>query len=181
MNGTGSGLRRFFPIPLVATAALLAVLILFTPILFETGPAAPGTFETQALLVVDRPPSAATTNVYVHGEGDTVRYAAITIGTATGFPWSGACPTGLTWRWQNATDVIGTNASIAGTTIAVNVTATYTVGSSTAVYAAEVAFAVTGSDLAAVACYGASVPGSFPIASLPVALVMTNYGSGGPP
>jgi hypothetical protein len=176
-----NGLRRFFPIPLVGAAALLIVLILFTPILFGSGPAAPGTFETQALLIVDRPAASATTNFYVRAEGDTVRYASISFGSDAGFTWTGSCPTGLHWTYQNATDVVAANVSVAGSTVALNVTATYTVGASTAVYAAVVAFAVSGSTLAAVACYGATLPGSLPVASLPVALPLTDYGSGGPP
>jgi len=175
------GIRRFFPIPLVGTAALLIVLILFTPILFGTGPAAPGTFETQALLIVDRPASSSTTNFYVRAEGDTVRYTSISVGSDAGFAWTGGCPAGLHWTFENVSDSIAANVSVAGPTVAVNVTATYTVGGSTAVYAAVVAFAVSGSTLTGVACYGASVPGTLPVASLPVALPLTDYGSGGPP
>lgn len=175
------GIRRYFPIPLVGTVALLIVLILFTPILFGGGPAAPGTFETQALLIVDRPPSGTTTNFYVRAEGDTVRYTSISVGSASDFPWTGGCPSGLHWTFQNASEIVATNVSVAGVTLAVNVTATYTVDASTAIYAAVIAFDVSGSSLTAIACYGASVPGSLPFSSLPVALVLTDYGSGGPP
>ncbi|HTW55201.1 MAG TPA: hypothetical protein VMG36_01980 [Thermoplasmata archaeon] len=175
------GIRRFFPIPLVGVAALLIVLILFTPILFATGPAAPGTFETQALLIVDRPSPSGPTNFYVRAEGETVRYTAISIANASGFAWTGNCPAALRWTFQNSSNAVAANLSSSGLTVAVNVTATYTVGASTAIYAAVIAFEVSGSNLVSVVCFGASVPGSLPLASLPVAVVLTDYGSGGPP
>jgi len=172
-----------FPIPLVGATSILLVLIVFTPILFATGPPAAGTFETQAELIVDQVASGGTVTFYVHAVGPTIRYGAISIGIATNFAWGGSCPTsGLAWSaWQNGTDVLAAQLASATTPVVVQATATYTAGGATANYSAEVAFESSGSTIMSAVCYGTTSPASEPLAGLPLVLVLQNWGTGGPP
>ncbi|HTP54149.1 MAG TPA: hypothetical protein VML94_04180 [Thermoplasmata archaeon] len=173
-----------FPIPLVGTAAILLVLIVFTPILFATGPPAAGSFETQGELAVDQYPVGSNTTFYLHAVGPTVRYAVLSIGLASGFPWTGVCPTsGLAFSvWENFTDRLDAVVGTAANPVAVSATATYTAGGATANYSAELAFDFSGSTVSVAVCYGATPPAaSQPIASLPLLLLLQNWGSGGPP
>ena len=175
--------RSRFPIPLVGTAAILVVLIVFTPILFATGPPAAGTFETLAELVVDEVAGSGRTTVYVHAVGSTVRYGAIALGLAGNFSWTGACPTGLGgFVWQNGSNLLEEQVGTTSNPLVVVVSATYVAGGATANYSAKIAFFSTASTIASAACYGATPPaGPQAIASLPLVLLLQNYGPGGPP
>ena len=172
-----------FPIPLVGATAILLVLIVFTPILFATGPPAAGTFETQAELIVDQVTSGGTITFYVHAVGPTIRYGVISIGIATNFAWGGSCPTsGLAWSaWQNGTDVLAGQLSSSASPVVVQATATYTVNGATANYSAEVAFDSSGSMISSAVCFGTTSPASEPLDGLPLVLVLQNWGTGGPP
>jgi len=172
-----------FPIPLVGATAILLVLVVFTPILFSTGPPAAGTFETQGELVVDQVVAAGPVTFYVHAVGSTVRYAVISIALAENISWTGACPTsGVAWdRWANGSEVLSEQIRTGAGDVAVQATATYTVDGSTANYSAELAFSATGGVLASAACFGATPPSPQPIANLPIVLLLQNWGAGGPP
>lgn len=172
-----------FPIPLVGTAAILLVLIVFTPILFATGPPAAGTFETQGELIVDQFPVGSNTTFYLHAVGPAVRYSYLSIGVASGFSWTGTCPTsGLTWTdWQNATDRLGAEISTASNPVAVEATATYVANGATANYSADLAFFSASGSLSIAVCDGATPPSATPLTSLPIVLLLQNWGAGGPP
>ncbi|MFY9717159.1 MAG: hypothetical protein WAK40_04420 [Thermoplasmata archaeon] len=173
-----------FPIPLVGTTAILLVLIVFTPILFATGPPAAGSFETQGELVVDQSPPGSNTTFYLHAVGPTVRYTVLSIGLASDFSWTGACPpTGLTWTvWENLTNRIDAEVGTSANPVAVRATATYTENGATANYSAELAFDLSSGTLSIAVCYGATPPSaSQPIVSLPLLLLLQNWGAGGPP
>jgi hypothetical protein len=175
---------ELFPIPLVGTTAILVVLIVFTPILFATGPPAAGSFETQGELIVDQSPPGSNTTFYLHAVGPTVRYSVLSIGLASSFAWTGACPSsGLTWSvWENLTGKIDAEVGTAANPVAVRATATYTEDGATANYSAELAFDVSSGTLSIAVCYGATPPSaSQPIASLPLLLLLQNWGAGSPP
>lgn len=180
--GTLPGDDRF-PIPLVGTVAILLVLIVFTPILFSSGRPVPGSFETQAELVVDQVSAGTNITFYVHAVGPTVRYASIDLGVAGGFSWAGACPSsGLAWAWKNATNVVTDQIATATNPVAVSVTAVYTSDGLTANYSAVLAFFSSSGTLASSACFGATPPSSpQPLASLPLLLLLSERSSGGPP
>lgn len=166
----------WFPIPLVGATAILLVLIVFTPILFASGPPAAGTFETQAELIVDQVAPGANLSFYLHAAGPTVRYARIAMEVAGGFAWTGVCPTGgLHWLGgQNRTDAVESEVSTPDNPVALTVTALYSAGGSTSNYSAELAFYSSGGTLSSAACYGATVPGSpQPLSSLPLLLLPT--------
>jgi hypothetical protein len=175
-------LSGLFPIPLVGTVAILLVLIVFTPILFATGPPAAGTFETQGELIVDQ--VAGTTTFYVHAVGETVRYETVSIGVSGNFTWNGSCPSAALpgMVWQNGTDKLEQDLATGSNPVVVQVAASYTEGGSTANYAARLAFYTQGGTLTGSACYGATPPsGGLPTGSLPLVLLLQDWGSGGPP
>ncbi|MGP8078678.1 MAG: hypothetical protein ACLQD8_06495 [Thermoplasmata archaeon] len=175
---------ELFPIPLVGATAILLVLIVFTPILFASGPPAAGSFETQAELIVDQLPSSNNTTFYVHAVGPTVRYAEISIMLASNFAWSGVCPgSGLTFGAPvDQKNVLEVSAETEQNPVAIVATATYIEGGSTANYSAELAFDTSGGYLSSAACYGATPPSSpLSIGSLPLVLLLQDWGSGSPP
>jgi hypothetical protein len=159
------------------------VLILFTPILFVVGPPAPGTFEVQAELNVYRAATGNATDFYVHPVGSTVVYATMGIRASSNFTWNGVCPTiGLTWSsWQNVSNGQAEVASLTTNPVVVNVSATYAEGGATAIYAAALAFFVSAGTLYSAVCFGASPPSAEPVSSLPLVLLLHDWGSGGPP
>ena len=111
-----------FPIPLVGTAALLALLIVLTPVLITSGGAG-GTLLTQAELIVDHAPGSPNTTFMVRAAG-TVRYAEISFGLNSSYDPS-ASPTSITWSWTNSSDSLGVVVSTANVSVAVNVTVYY--------------------------------------------------------
>jgi hypothetical protein len=175
------GIRHLFPIPLVGTAVVLVALLLVTPILFESGPPAPGTYQVQAELIVSV--GTAGTEFNVRPVGATVSYESITIGAASDFTWSGTCPSsGLHWTtWQNSTDTTGDILWLTWGTMAMNITATYSTAGGTAIYAAKLAFNVSGGTFSSAACYGATPVGTQPVSNLPMELLLKDWGAGGPP
>ncbi len=175
-----------FPIPLVGTACLLAVLIVLTPVLV-TGGAAGGTLVTQAELYVDHPSTTANTSFLVSALGN-VRYAAIDIGLNLSYPAGGAA-SDLVWgHWTNQTDTIGAYVVTSSPHVAVNITVAYREGNGDLVrYFGIVGVAY---DLAAgtIQLYalspGISVPsGPIPTSSamLPVLIPLDYLGTGGLP
>jgi hypothetical protein len=185
LSGPASGgLRGLFPIPLVAPAVLLVVLILLTPILFESGPPAAGSLEVQARLIVNPVDSGRYTDFVVRAVGDTVVYREIGTRTSSSFSWGGICPTtGLNWSaWQNGTNVLTAALNVSGSPIAIEVNATYSEGGQVAIFAAEIAFAIASGTLSYSACYGV-IPGSRSVSlgDTPLVVVLQNWGAGGPP
>jgi hypothetical protein len=137
------GLARYFPGPLVATALLLVLLILLTPVLVPNGQPAAGTIFTQAQLTVDCP-AANVTNFYLHSPESSVRYAEIEVWSATNFSWSGGFPSGPL-NWTRVTDQSGLIAFQFNTTanpVALNITILYTYTGGQAYYVGEFAFYV---------------------------------------
>jgi hypothetical protein len=189
-SGGRRRLRGLFPVPLVGTAAILAVLIVLTPVLFNYGPPAPGSLLAQAELTVDRVPGGNATTFYVRAVGGAVRYASIALGIATGFPWSGGYPSGaLDWApWSNGSDVLEVSLRTGDGSVAVNVTATYTEGGSSACYAGLLAFNVSGvgspGETLLIAVSGATpgvvAPSSIPVGDLPYALALQDFGGSCP-
>jgi hypothetical protein len=133
----------YAPLPLVAAATLLIVLILFTPVLLPTGQPAPGIL-TQAELIVDRIAGNETTHLYIHGLGTTSRYTEIWVGLASGFNWTGTG--GVAWAnlnwsaWTNESDVLSLSIVTTANPVAVNVTAYYVSPGGCAWYDGIVAF-----------------------------------------
>lgn len=180
---TRGGLWSYFPIPLVAPAVLLVVLILFTPILFQSGALAPGTLEVQADLIVNPVNSGLATDFVVRAVGNTVVYSAIAVRMASNFSWRGICPsTGLNWSsWQNGSEVLTAVFQATSNPVVVLVNATYTEGGKVAIYAAEVAFNSASGTLSYSACYGTTPgSGSVSLANTPLVLVLQDWGSRGP-
>jgi hypothetical protein len=200
LGGVRAGLaprRRigdYAPLPLVAVAILLVVLILFTPVLVSTGQPAPGIL-TQAELIVDRIPGNATTHLYVHGLGTTSRYAQIWFGLAFGFAWSGSGSPAwgqLNWSsWSNESDVISVNLESTQNPVAVNVTAYYVSPGGTAWYVGVVAFFVgSGPGPTGIALYSStetaglglpSAPTPVDNSSLPLTILLPLTASGRAP
>ncbi len=179
---TGHG---WFPWPFVGISVILGVLVVVTPALIDTGPPAPGSLFTQADLVVDRISGGSTTNFYLHAASDTVRYLAISIGIATDFTFNGTYPTGaLSWTWTNGTNLLELSVEEAGSSIAVNVSATYVSGG-TAVYQGLIAFGLTNSSSGptfAIAVDtsltpGVGAPSTWPIAALPLSIALEDCGT----
>lgn len=171
-----SGWSRYFPVPMVGAAVLLAVLILLTPNLISAGggPAA-GSLETQAELVIDHDPSGAVTQLYVHGFGD-VRYARITVQLDTNVSWP-APPAIPEANWTNTTTLNGTLAIVVDTVanpVAVNVTAVYVDPTSTTVwYLGTYVLDVSGGMLSIVPLLpGAASISPTPLEALPLELLL---------
>ena len=177
-------LGAFFPWPLVGVALLLVTLILLTPVLLSTG----GSGCTQAELVVDRVTGSNTTNFYVHAFCTTVRFATISLATASDFNWTGSYPSsGLDWvDWQNQTNVLTSLLFSLDNPVAVYVSATYVGASSSTTYVGMIAFYVSsvgtpGETLNAAvapATSGVTVAASTPVTQLPLAIPLEPYSGG---
>ncbi len=180
-------LARWFPWPFVGVALLLVLLIVVTPVLTTSGQPAAGTIFSQAELVVDGLSGNNTTHFYVHGLGTTTRYASIALGFAFGFAWSSAgFPSApLNWtHWENGSEVLSVSAGVDRMPVAVNVTALYEEGGAFALYAGTLAFNITTpapsySPTLVVVSGTSGISGfTFPVASLPVPIVLSEVGSG---
>jgi len=174
------------PVPFVGVATILVALIIFTPVLLATGPSP---LAVQAELVIYRLPGATTTEFDIHAIGAAVPYSSIRIGLGTGFSWDGSCPsTKLNWTVSNQTNQLTLSVNENVTPVVVNATAVYGQGSTRTVYAAELALQVIGrgqpgESLAIAVCpstSAVSVQSSVAVSNLPLALLLVNYGSGGP-
>jgi hypothetical protein len=134
---------RFFPAPLVATALLLVLLILLTPVLVPNGPPAGGTIFTEAQLTVDRA-SSNLTNYYLHSPELSVRYALIEVWSATGFNWTGGFPSGgLNWsEVVDQSSLLAFQFNSSANPIVLNITILYTYSGGQAYYVGEFAFFV---------------------------------------
>jgi hypothetical protein len=189
-SGPRRRLRGLFPTPLVGVAAILAVLIVLTPVLFESGPPLPGSLLAQAELTVDRVSGGNATSFYVRAVGEAVRYTSIHIGLATGFAWTGSFPGGtLHWTdWNNQSYVLEASVRAGNGSVAINVTAVYTEGGGTAVYAGLVAFNLSGtvssgevlSIAVSPATPGVAAPSSVAVGSLPLSMPLQDFGGSGP-
>lgn len=176
------GLGRYFPIPLVGAAVLLAVLILLTPNLISAGggPAA-GSLATQAELVIDHAPTGSVTQFYIHGLGD-VRYARIVVQLDPNVTWP--APSSVPYAdWTNTTAMNGTLAIVVDTPanpVAVNVTAVYVDPTSTTVwYLGTYVLDVSGGMLSIVALLpGASSISPTPLSALPLELLLAASSTG---
>jgi hypothetical protein len=176
------GLSRFFPIPLVGAAVLLAVLILLTPNLISAGggPTA-GSLETQAELVIDHDPTGSVTQLYVHGLGD-VRYARITVQLDPNVSWP--APTFIPEsNWTRTTTLNGTLAIVVDTAanpVAINVTAVYVDPTSTTVwYMGTYVLDVSGGMLSIVPLLPGAAPISpTPLSALPLELLLAASSTG---
>jgi hypothetical protein len=189
-SGPRRRLRGLFPTPLVGVASILAVLIVLTPVLFESGPPLPGSLLAQAELTVDRVSGGNSTTFYIRAVGEAVRYTAIDIGLATGFVWSGGFPGGrLDWTdWNNQSDVLEASVRTGNGSVAINVTAEYTEGGGTAFYWGVVAFNVSGSigtgETLSIAVSGltpgVAAPSSIAVGDLPLSMPLQDIGSSPP-
>jgi hypothetical protein len=177
--------HRWFPWPFVGISVVLGVLVLVTPVLINSGPPAPGSLFTQADLIVDRVPSGSTTNLYLHAASDTVRYASIAIGIATGFTFNGSYPPGpLSWTWTNGSNLLELSLEVSGTTFAVNISATYVSGG-TAVYEALLAFGLSngssgpqlGIAVDSALTPGVAAPAFALVADLPLSIALEDCGT----
>jgi hypothetical protein len=178
------------PWPLVGVVAILAVLILITPVLISLGgPPAAGSVFTQAELIVDRVAGNDTTHFYVRAIGATARYAQIVVTWASGFNWSGTgAPAWGQLNWTSATNVTNFLAVVIGSTanpIALNVSALYT-SNGIALYVGVFAFYVTNATgsppdslLALSPTPNVAVGASTPVANLPLVIPLADVGSGG--
>jgi hypothetical protein len=184
-------IRDYAPLPLVAVAVLLVVLILFTPELISTGQPVPGIL-TQAVLIVDRIPGNATTHLYVHAYGTTARYSEIWVGLAMGFNWSGSGSpnwSSLSWSsWSNETDVLSVSVASTQNPLGVNVTAQYVSPGGCARYVGVVALFVGpvtggGEALFSASPSGLGLPAPVPVdnSSLPLTILLPVTASGCPP
>ncbi|MCI4372781.1 MAG: hypothetical protein L3K02_03960 [Thermoplasmata archaeon] len=136
--------QHYLPAPLVATAVLLVLLILLTPVLAPNGPPAAGTIFTQAELIVDHVPPSNVTTFYLHALGSTVRYSEITVWSASGFPWTGGFPS-PPLHWTRVTDqsnLIAFQFNSSSNPIVVNITMLYVSAGSQAYYEGIFAFYV---------------------------------------
>jgi len=137
-------LARYFPAPLVATALLLVLLIVLTPVLVPNGQPAAGTIFTQAQLTVDATGTSNLTNFYLHSPESNVRYAQMQVFAATGFNWTGGFPSSpLNWTpVVNQTDLVAAYFSSTANPIALNITIFYSSAGSQAYYVGDFAFYV---------------------------------------
>jgi hypothetical protein len=176
------------PVPFVGLAAILVALIVFTPVLLAPGPSP---LAVQAYLGVYRAAGSSSTEFALHAYDDDVPYSSITLAIASGFSWSGSCPSGkLSWNVTNATDVTASILETADNPVVVNATAVYDQSGTRTVYAGELAVYVTNlnsssESLVFAACpwtAALGTPGPWAVshnAADPIPLV--NYGTGGPP
>lgn len=178
---------RLFPLPLVGVALLLAVLIVLTPILTANGQPAAGSIFSQAELIIDALPGNVTTHFYVRGEGITARYDDIRMGFAYDFNWTGGFPPGrLNWTvWQNASSVLSINGAAIQTPVAVNVSALYSANGVNALYVGVFAIDVgirpgSSTDQLSVISDTSGISSfTYPVASLPVPIPLSEIGPGG--
>ncbi len=178
----------YAPVPFVGASAILVALIVFTPVLLS---GEPSPLATQAEIVVYRVTGGPVTDFYVHAVDPTVPYWQIDVALGTGFTWSGGCPTsGVSWGYHNETDALGLATNSSSGSIVLHARAVYNSTAGSTVYEAEFAFNLThfgqpDESLSIVPCTsatpGATGPGSWPVARLPVPLFLVDYGSGGPP
>lgn len=177
---------RFVPARFASIALLLVVVILLTPVLLSSGPAAVGLL-TQAELIVDRVPGANLTHFYLRGVGTTVRYTQMSIEVATGFNWTGSFPTGrLAWsNGTNGSELLTLSWATDANPVALNISAWYQASGTSALYLGVVAFdfrsasGALGETLySATSTSGLAVSGPTPISSLPVTVPLVDVGSG---
>lgn len=187
-------LSAYAPLPLVGVAALLVVLIVFTPLLvLNTREPTPGIL-TQAELVVDKQVDNSTMHFYVWALGETIRYATIDVGLATSFGWAGnttfAAWGNLTWRqWFNGSDVLSVIASSPANPVALNITAHYVSPSGSAWYVGVLVFYVWSSSppgseslISQSGTAGVAVTTPLDVSSdLPVDILLHDAGSGATP
>lgn len=183
-RGRGPRLSELFPLPFVAVALLLLVLVFATPVL--TGQSSGGVL-SQAELIVDALPGNDSTHVYVRGLSTTARYSEINLGLAFDFQWSGSFPGGLlNWSsWTNVSSVLSVDRIAPGNPVAVNVTALYTVNGVNSLYVGLLALDVgipSGSTTPTLTVASGS-PGiggfAIPVADLPVVIPLVYAGTGG--
>jgi hypothetical protein len=128
----------------VATALLLVLLILLTPVLLPNGPPAAGTIFTQAELIVDLNSTSSVMTFYLRALGSAVRYAEIDIGAAQGFPWTGGFP-GTPLNWSPIThqeDLLAFQFNSTSNPVALNFTILYSAAGGSAYYVGMFAFDV---------------------------------------
>lgn len=187
-------LGHFAPLPLVGTALLLVVLIVLTPAL-ESNSHQPGPgLLTQAELVVDKIASNATMHFYIWALGETIRYAQIDVGVATGFNWTGT--QALNWSalnfsaWTNQTDTLSVSLASSANPLALSVFVHYASPAGATWYVAMLAFYVgltsppSGESLyASSPTSGVAVDSSIAVSNdtLPEAILLANAGPGGGP
>jgi hypothetical protein len=184
----GNRVSDLFPWPLVGVALLVALMILLTPVLIAaSGPPAAGSVSSYAELIIDALPGNNSTHFYVHGLGTTTRYSHINLGFADGFLWTGAFPKGpLNWSdWQNFSSVLAVISEVNQNPVAVNVTALYSVNGASALFVGVFAVFVgtppgSSTDTLSVVSDTPGIGGfSYPVASLPVAITLSDIGGGG--
>jgi hypothetical protein len=185
----GGGLGRMFPLPLVGIALLLAVLIVLTPILTANGQPTAGSIYSQAILTIDALPGNASVHFYIRGEGTTARYQEIRMGFASGFNWTGGFPSGrLNWTdWENASAVLSADRAVNQTPVAVNVSALYSANGVNALYVGVFAVEVgtppgSSTDTLTVISDTSGISSfTYPVASLPIPVPLSDVGSVGGP
>jgi hypothetical protein len=173
--GRWSAYAPYFPLPLVAGAALLAFLILLTPNLLSTGSPSAGSIQSQAELLVDRAPNGGNeTHLYLRGLG-IVRYQELVLQWApfpAGAPPSN--PSAVTWsNRSNSSGALEVEGATDADAFLVNATATFVDATGAGVvYAATFAFAWSGGDLVTTP-YGAAAGASpTPPSQLPLVLLL---------
>jgi hypothetical protein len=177
-------LAPYFPVPLVGSAVLLAVLILLTPNLLSSSSPTAGSLASQAELLVDRGSSnGGNTDLYLRGIG-LARYTSLEL------RWSPlnssnapASLDGLHWRAvAQANGSLGIDAVISDPAFAVNASAVYVDSSGTGVsYSALFAFSWSGDVLATTAYGAAAGSGTTPQSEMPLILLLVEGPYGGGP
>jgi hypothetical protein len=179
-------LGRVAPVPFVGTAAILVALIVFTPVLLASGPSP---LAVQGVLTVYRPLGGPTTDVGAHGVDAGTPYRWLNLSFGSGFRWDGSCPSsGLTWQYDNATNVTGVNRVTGANPVVLNATAVYVSSGVTTVYAGAVAVELVGQNTSSesllfAACAstpGMGPPGSWAVSLGTLQIDLVNYGSRGP-